>query len=493
MKIFYRNLTSFFIQKFERKFFQIYKMKLHHHQKIPPSFEEYPFSDRNIFYGTEYYEPSPDEINAINETKSTPVSPHKSPANEGVVKCIIDTDIGTDFDDTLALLYALNLDNLDILGITTNYGPTQLRSSIVHKIVDSYMKKHPERKPIPIISGANFQIGTHRPIFIKGNEGKPFYNDEEIQNFLNVSNWEKENQTEAAEFIAKTVNSNPIGTIKLISIGIMTNIALSFKLHPEIIQKVKEMVVMGGGNFITKKCQHFTGKFSIDKDNWDKDIKVMSENLPENKKDVLNFVCGGNPVHLFPNHNFSGDTMAAVYAFCQNQIPIKIICHSVTSKFWLSGDPIDFFHKKADDARRKNVLDDDVYEVVGLLMEEWFKKRNGQNGQCPHDPLTIHEALFGGSDSPVYYVNGTLIVHKWAAFSTFIPNENGKHSLSICVYENDINRFLDFLGKKLTIDCNSTENVLVEKKLNENPKHKMKNCLIFFFILSILFWYSLMN
>ena len=41
---------------------------------------------------------------------------------------IIDTDIGTDFDDTLALYYALNLENLEILGITTNYGPISLSS-----------------------------------------------------------------------------------------------------------------------------------------------------------------------------------------------------------------------------------------------------------------------------------------------------------------------------------------------------------------------------
>lgn len=422
---------------------------LYHHIKIPPSFEEYPFADRNIFYGTEIFEPSPDELEKIKQTKSTPVSPHKSPIVEEKVKCIIDTDIGTDFDDTLALLYALNLENLEILVITTNYGPTQLRTSITQIIVDSYLKRHPEKKPIPIISGANFQFGTHRPIFIKGNEGRPFFTDEEINSFLDVSNWEKENQTEAAEFIAKTINSNSIKTVTLISIGIMTNISLSFKLHPEIIPKIKEMIVMGCGSFMTKKSDHLISKYSTEKKYWDKDIKLITEKLPENFKDVPNFLSQGNPVHLFPNHNFSGDTMAAVYAFSQNQIPIKIICHSVTSKFWLSGDPIDFFHAKANEARNKGVFDDDVYEVVGLIMEEWFNRRNGQNGQCPHDPLTIHEAVFGGDDSPVYYVNGTLIVHKWAAFSTFIPNEEGKHSLSVCVYKNDIDQFLEFLGKKL--------------------------------------------
>ena len=238
----------------------------------------------------------------------------------------------------------------------------------------------------------------------------------------------------------------------------MTNIALSFKLHPEIIPKIKEMIVMGCGSFMTKECQHLIGQYSIEKKYWDKDIKAIKEELPEDFEDVPNFISKGNLVHLYPNHNFSGDTMAAVYVFNQKQIPTKIICHSITSKFWLSGDPIEFFHVKANEARKKGVFNDDVYEVVGLIMEEWFNRRNGQNGQCPHDPLTIHEAVFGGDNSPVYYIKGNLIVHKWAAFSTFVPNEEGKHSLSVYVHENEINHFLKFLGEKLINHANSNNN-----------------------------------
>ena len=141
--------------------------------------------------------------------------------------------------------------------------------------------------------------------------------------------------------------------------------------------------------------------------------------------------------------------MAAVHVFSNQNIPIKIICHSVTSLFWMKGKTIQYFHDKAAEARSKGVLDDDVDGVVGLIMEEWFKRRNGQNGQCPHDPLTVHEAVFGNDDLPVYYVNGIFMVHKWAAFSTFIPNENGKHMLGINANRKDVDKFLKFLGKKL--------------------------------------------
>ncbi|KAK8835767.1 hypothetical protein M9Y10_040587 [Tritrichomonas musculus] len=426
-------------------------IELHHHKSIPPSLEEYPFADRNVPYGTEIYEPSPEELNKIKNNISTPVSPHKSPTVKGIVKCIIDTDIGTDFDDTLALLYALNLENLEILGITTNYGPTQLRSLVTHKIVDSYLKYHPERNPIPIISGANFQLGTHREIFIKGNEGRPFINTEEFLKYTDDSNWENNSQTVASEFIAETINSNQPGTVTIISIGIMTNIALAFQHHPEIVQKVKEIVVMGGGSFMTQADDHLVGQYTTNPKLWSRNIKEMTEKMPENKYSVLNFVCEGNLIHLFPNHNLSGDTMAAVRVFSNASVPMKIICHSVTSRFWLEGRPIQFFHDKAREARLKGKIDDDdVPGVVGLIMEEWFKRRNGQNGQCPHDPLTVHEAAFGGDDSPVYYVNGTFIVHEWAAFSTFIPNKDGKHLLGIHVDQEDTKAFLEWLGRRLT-------------------------------------------
>lgn len=426
-------------------------MRLHSHSNITPSLEEYVFAERNVSYSSELYEPSPEELKKIKKTSSSPVSPHKGPMVNGMVKCIIDTDIGTDFDDTLAILYALNLVNLEILGITTNYGPTQLRSSIVHKIVDSYMKYHPNRKNIPIISGANFQIGTHREIFIKGNEGRPFFSKEEIENnYLDPKKWESNSQTEAADFIAQTINSNP-GEIKIISIGIMTNIALAFKRNPEIIPKIKEMVVMGGGGVLTSQKNIFTAKYSTDPKQWEKKVSKLEDVLPNDDSSVPNFVCQGNMIHLYPNHNFSGDTMATVSVF-EHPIPTKIIPHSVTSKFWLSGHAIQYLHDRANDARSKGVLDDEATEVAGLIMEEWFKLRRGQNGQCPHDPLTVNEAAFGSDQSPIYYVNGTMIIHRWAAYSTFIPHEDGKHLLGIYVHDKDVPPFLDFLGKKITND-----------------------------------------
>ena len=67
------------------------------------------------------------------------------------IKIIIDTDLGTDWDDAMAIMYALNLPNIEILGITTNYGIPKLRAKVVQKIIDAYEKKKCVLLIIPLI------------------------------------------------------------------------------------------------------------------------------------------------------------------------------------------------------------------------------------------------------------------------------------------------------------------------------------------------------
>ena len=79
-------------------------------------------------------------------------------------------------------------------------------------------------------------------------------------------------------------------------------------------------------------------------------------------------------------------------------------------------------------------------------MAQWFSIR-GQNGQCPHDPLTINEAIYGGDDSPIIYAPGIVVIHEWAAFATFIPRKDGPHYLGVEVKKN--NNFLTKLEKTI--------------------------------------------
>ena len=115
----------------------------------PPSLMNYKFSGRRIRYYTEKMEISDEEQKYISSLKSDLIEFYEFPDNkEKTIKVIIDTDIGTDWDDSMAISYALHLPNIEILGITTNYGIPDLRASITQKIIDAYLKSHPNKKPI---------------------------------------------------------------------------------------------------------------------------------------------------------------------------------------------------------------------------------------------------------------------------------------------------------------------------------------------------------
>ena len=160
--------------------------------------------------------------------------------------------------------------------------------------------------------------------------------------------------------------------------------------------------------------------------------------------DIINEIKDGNKINLFPNHNISGDTLATKILF-DSGVKVKIVSHSVSSKYWAQGEIIDYFREKAKNVKDLNNIDDPD-KVVGLLMNEWFNIRY-QNGQYPHDPLTVHEAIYGGDKSPLIYLRGKIIIHEWAAFSTFIPQINDPHYLSVKIKNNS--NFLDILSKTI--------------------------------------------
>ena len=166
--------------------------------------------------------------------------------------------------------------------------------------------------------------------------------------------------------------------------------------------------------------------------------------IVKTEQDPLEEIKNGKIISLYPNHNISGDSLASKILFDAN-IPTKIVSHTVSSKFWSEGKVIDFLRNKANEEKdKKNPQTPEG--GVGLLMNEWFGVRH-QNGQCPHDPLTINEAAFGGDDSPIIYARGYVVIHEWAAFGTFIPRNDGPHYLGVDVKKN--NNFLSKLEKTI--------------------------------------------
>ena len=387
---------------------------------IPP-LTDYKYFNRRMPYTTEQKEISDSEQKKLSELIPEKINlmnfPEIKYENNQKQKVIIDTDLGTDWDDAMAIMYALKIPYLEIIGITTNYGIPKLRANVVQKIIDAYLKQNPEKGKIPVIPGASRPLGTHRALMLYGHEGLPFFKSSILKKSIDMKYILNQEQENASKFIVDQIKKYP-NEIKIISIGIPTNIGLAIKNNPEIIPLIKEIVIMGCGSAV-------------------KNYEKMDYN-------PITEIKNGNIISLYPNHNISGDSLATKIIFDSN-IPIKIVSHTVSSKFWSEGNVIDFFRQKANEEKDKT-NPETPEGAVGLLMEQWFGRRY-QNGQCPHDPLTVNEAVFGGEDSPIIYARGWVVIHEWAAFGTFVPNNNGPHYLGVDVKKN--NNFLDKLEKTI--------------------------------------------
>ncbi|MEW6654205.1 MAG: nucleoside hydrolase [Bacteroidota bacterium] len=144
-------------------------------------------------------------------------------------KIILDTDIGTDIDDAVALAYLLNNPNCDLLGITTVTGEAEKRAMIASAMCIA------AGKDIPIYPGAE------KPLIIEQNQ-------KEAQQASKLVNWEHKTKFpkgEAIEFLRHTIRKYP-GEVVLLTIAPLTNIGLLFSVDPDIPSLLKGLVMMSG-------------------------------------------------------------------------------------------------------------------------------------------------------------------------------------------------------------------------------------------------------
>lgn len=148
------------------------------------------------------------------------------------IRLILDTDIGTDVDDILALGLALSSPEIALEGITCVYGDVMLRARIVDKVLTSA-----GRQEIPVRLGAESPLLGLRRVYWPGHEGTGILTEADP-----VPDFSLEN---AAAFIVRTVMDNP-GQITLAAIGPLTNIALAIKLEPLLVKNLAGLWLMGG-------------------------------------------------------------------------------------------------------------------------------------------------------------------------------------------------------------------------------------------------------
>ncbi|SVE40212.1 uncharacterized protein METZ01_LOCUS493066, partial [marine metagenome] len=150
-------------------------------------------------------------------------------------KIIIDTDPG--IDDSMAIFYALNSPEIELLGLTTIFGNASTEICTINAL---RLLEIAGRSDIPVYKGAEKPISSERrgsPGFVHGLDGQGNSN-------LPPPKISVQNET-ALEFLHKTIRDNP-GEVTLVPIGPLTNIAELLIHDGSIDQDIKEIILMGG-------------------------------------------------------------------------------------------------------------------------------------------------------------------------------------------------------------------------------------------------------
>jgi purine nucleosidase len=141
-------------------------------------------------------------------------------------KVIIDTDIGDDIDDAFALALALALRSpeVQILGVTTTFGDTELRAKLADRLLGEA-----GRQDVPVAVG--------RPTQTKSTFTQ--------RRYAEGGRFAKASHAGAVDFLLDQIRRYP-NEITLIGIGPLVNVGDAIGRDPDTFRKLKRVVIMGG-------------------------------------------------------------------------------------------------------------------------------------------------------------------------------------------------------------------------------------------------------
>jgi len=150
---------------------------------------------------------------------------------------VIDTDpaisiFGADVDDALAIFLALNSDEIEVDGITTVFGNTNV--------------------------DATFRI-ANEILSVAGRTNIPVYKGAYNATWLGV-------RTKAVQYLIDQIMEHP-GEITLVTLAPLTNVATAFLLEPRLIENLKAILMMGGLFFRSNsKVPFLQSEFNFSRD-----------------------------------------------------------------------------------------------------------------------------------------------------------------------------------------------------------------------------------
>ncbi len=152
-------------------------------------------------------------------------------------KIILDCDPG--HDDAIAMLLAWGNPNIDLVAVTTVAG---------NQTIDKVTANALSVARVGNMQGLTIAKGSRRPIIRPETENAPsIHGDSGLDGPKLPEPIHTLDERSGVQVIIDTVMQNPPKTITLVPTGALTNIALAARIEPRIVDRVKEVVLMGGG------------------------------------------------------------------------------------------------------------------------------------------------------------------------------------------------------------------------------------------------------
>jgi inosine-uridine nucleoside N-ribohydrolase len=145
------------------------------------------------------------------------------------IKLLLDTDVGTDVDDALAIGLVLASSELDLRAVTTVSGDVRLRGRIAKKLLALA-----GRTDVPVAAGVREPVLRQRSFLWFGHEGRGILNNEEDLPLA---------ATHGVDLMIDAILSD---RPHVVAIGPLSNLAVAIMKEPAVIEAVSHLTVMGG-------------------------------------------------------------------------------------------------------------------------------------------------------------------------------------------------------------------------------------------------------
>lgn len=154
-------------------------------------------------------------------------------------KVIFDVDTG--IDDALAMAYAMNSPELEILAFTTCFGNVSVQEATRNTLA------------ILELMNKNVQVyaGAEKPLVRETRKGfaKFVHGEDGLGNTLDFEPKTMASNQFAADYIIEQIKRFP-NDITIIAVGPLTNLALAIEKAPEIKTLINDIVIMGGAVYV---------------------------------------------------------------------------------------------------------------------------------------------------------------------------------------------------------------------------------------------------